>query len=142
MTDGRGEQSGGDGASEADGQFLCSVKPGRNITSQSEDSGEASLSSWCFTPNQPARFTQGESGEETVHKTQQVFNTVHRLVGLVVEVSASRVKDPEFDSRLRRDFCGSSHTSDLKISIQVVTLPGAWYNKVHAGSGWPSVSVL
>ena len=35
------------------------------------------------------------------------------LAGLVVKVSASRTKDPGFDSRSRcADFCGSSHTSD------------------------------
>ena len=31
---------------------------------------------------------------------------VDRLVGLVVKASASRVEDPEFESRLRRDFSG------------------------------------
>ena len=31
---------------------------------------------------------------------------VDRLVGLVVKVSASRAKDPGFESRLRRDFFG------------------------------------
>ena len=30
----------------------------------------------------------------------------HRLVGLVVKVSASRAEDPGFESRLRRDFSG------------------------------------
>ena len=29
-----------------------------------------------------------------------------RLVGLVVKASASRAEDPEFESRLRRDFSG------------------------------------
>ena len=29
-----------------------------------------------------------------------------RLVGLVVKASASRAEDPEFESRLRRDFFG------------------------------------
>ena len=35
----------------------------------------------------------------------------YRLVGLVVKASASRAKDPGFESRLRRDFFGveSSH---------------------------------
>ena len=42
------------------------------------------------------------------------------LVGLVVKASASRVEDPEFDSRLRRgDFSGSNHTSDFKIGTPV-----------------------
>ena len=35
-----------------------------------------------------------------------------RLDGLVVMASASRAEDPSFESRLRRDFSGSSHTSD------------------------------
>ena len=30
----------------------------------------------------------------------------HRLVGLVVKASTSRAEDPEFESRLRRDFFG------------------------------------
>ena len=42
-----------------------------------------------------------------------------RLLGLVVKVSASRAEDPGFESRLRRDFSGSSHTSDLKIGTPV-----------------------
>ena len=37
------------------------------------------------------------------------------LGGLVVKASASRAEDPGFESRLRRDFSGSSHTSDIKI---------------------------
>ena len=37
-----------------------------------------------------------------------------RLGGLVVKASASRAEGPGFESRLRRDFSGSSHTSDLK----------------------------
>ena len=34
------------------------------------------------------------------------FIAVHRLVGLVVQASASRAKYPGFESRLRRDFSG------------------------------------
>ena len=45
---------------------------------------------------------------------------------LVVKASASRVEDPGFESRLRRDFSGSSHTSDSKIGTPVATLPDAW----------------
>ena len=45
-----------------------------------------------------------------------VFNTqpvqCDRLGGLVVKASASGAEDPGFESRLRRDFSGSSHTSD------------------------------
>ena len=59
-----------------------------------------------------------------------------RHPGLVVKVSASRVEDPG----LRRDFSGSSHTSDLKIGTPVATLPGAWH--YSAGTGRPGVSIL
>ena len=58
-----------------------------------------------------------------------------RLVGLVVKASTSRAKGPGFESRLRRDFSGLSHTSDLKIGTPVATLPGAWRYRVSAGSG-------
>ena len=68
--------------------------------------------------------------------------TFHRLVGLVVKASASRVEDPGFESRLRQNFSGSSHTSDLKIGTPVATLPGAWRYRVSAGTGWPGVSIL
>ena len=48
------------------------------------------------------------------------------LAGLVVKASALGAEDPGFESCLRRDFSGSSHTSDLKIGTSVATLPGAW----------------
>ena len=41
-------------------------------------------------------------------------------VVLVVEASASTAEDPGFKSCLRRDFCGWSRTSDLKIGHPVV----------------------
>ena len=65
--------------------------------------------------------------------------SVHRLCGLVDKASASRAEDPELESRLLRDFSGSSHTSDLKIGTPVATLPGAWRYRV---SGRPGVSIL
>ena len=56
------------------------------------------------------------------------------LVGLVVKASAMSVEDPGFESRLRWDFSGSSHTSDLKkIGTPVATLPGACRYRVGAG---------
>ena len=64
------------------------------------------------------------------------------LVGLVVKASASRAEDPVFESRLPRDFSGSIHTSDLKISTPAATVPGAWRYRVNAGTGWPGVSIL
>ena len=42
------------------------------------------------------------------------LTTLDRLVGLVVKASASRAEDSGSESRLRRDFSGSSHTSDFK----------------------------
>ena len=70
------------------------------------------------------------------------FFSLGRLVGLVVKASASRAQDPGFESRLRRDFLGSSHTSDLKIGTPVATLPGAWCYRVSAGTGRPCLSIL
>ena len=63
----------------------------------------------------------------------------NRLAGLVVKASASGTEDPGFESRLRRDFSGSSHANELKIGTPVATLPGAW---VSAGTGRPGVSVV
>ena len=70
------------------------------------------------------------------------FHQTHRLLGLVVKASASRAGDPGFESRLRRDFPGSSHTSDLKIRTPVATPPGAWRDRVSTGTGRPGVSIL
>ena len=56
-----------------------------------------------------------------------VILIIYRLAGLVVKSSAPGVEDPGFKSRLRRDFSGSSHTSDFKIGISVATLPGSWH---------------
>ena len=66
----------------------------------------------------------------------------NRLGGLVLKASASRAEDPGFESRLCRDFSGSSHTSDLKNGTPVATLPGAWRYRVSAGTGRPGVSIL
>ena len=60
----------------------------------------------------------------------------------MVEASASRAEDPGFKSRWRRDFSGSSHTSDLNIGTAVATVPGAWRYRVSAGTSWPGVSIL
>ena len=57
-------------------------------------------------------------------KQKPSFQLAHRLVGLVVQASASSAEDPGFESRLRRAFSGSSHTTDLKIGIPVATPPG------------------
>ena len=67
--------------------------------------------------------------------TRSMVGPTDRLVGLVVRASASRAEDPGLDSRLRRDFSGSSHTCDLKTGNPVAALPGA-------GIVRPGVSIL
>ena len=66
----------------------------------------------------------------------------YHLAGQVVTVSVSRVSDPRFRFPLHRDFSGITHSSDLKIGIQVATLPRAWHYRVSIMTGWPSVSIL
>ena len=56
--------------------------------------------------------------------------------------SVSRAEDPGFESRLRRDFSGSSHSSDSKFGTPVATLPGARRYRVSAGTGLPGVTIL
>ena len=60
----------------------------------------------------------------------------------VVKASASGAEDPGFDSRLRRDFSGSSYTGDLKTDTPVAALPGAWHFRVSTGTGWSGVSIM
>ena len=64
------------------------------------------------------------------------------FVGQVVKASAPKAEGPEFESRLQRDFSGSSHTSDLKTGTPVATLSGAWRYRVSAGTGRLGVSIL
>ena len=65
-----------------------------------------------------------------------------RLDCLVVKASTSRAKDLGFESCLRRDFSGSSHTSDTKIGTPETTLPGSWRYRVSTGTGRHGVSIL
>ena len=78
----------------------------------------------------------GESG-----RSPRFFGT-HRHVGLVVKASASGAEGPGFESRLRRDFSGSSHTGDLKMGTPVATHPGSWRYRVSVGTGRSGVSIL
>ena len=72
-----------------------------------------------------------QSKSESVNTVLTVsLSSRDRLVGLVVKVTAFGF------------FSGSSHTSDLKIGTPVATLPGAWHDRVSAGTGWPGVSIL
>ena len=70
------------------------------------------------------------------------YSFLNHLVGRVVKASASRAEDAGFESLLRPDFSGSSHTSDFKIGPPVATLPGAWRHRVSTGTGRPGVSIL
>ena len=72
----------------------------------------------------------------------QLVKTWDRLAGLVVKASTSGAEDPGFESCLRQDFSGLSHTSDLKIGTPVAVLPGAWRHRVSAGTGQRGVSIL
>ena len=65
-----------------------------------------------------------------------------RLIGQVVKASVPKAEGPEFEYRLRRNFSESSHTSDLKFGTPVATLPGAWHDRVSAGTGRPGVSTV
>ena len=61
----------------------------------------------------------------TVSQYAVMLLRANRLDGPVVTASASRVEDPGFESRLQRDFFGSSHISDLQIGTPVATLSGS-----------------
>ena len=67
---------------------------------------------------------------------------LHRLLGLAVKTSASRAGDTGFESRLCRDFFGSSHTSDLMFDTPVATLPSDRRYRVSTVPGWPGVNIL
>ena len=70
-----------------------------------------------------------------------ICGTYH-FVGQEVKASASRAEDPGFESYLRRDFSGLSHTSDLKTSTPLAILLGAWRYRVGAGTGRSGVNIL
>ena len=64
-------------------------------------------------------LTSGESARHNQDKCHILepglaFSCSYRLTGLVVKASPSGAEDPGFESRLRRDFSRSSHTSDLR----------------------------
>ena len=65
-----------------------------------------------------------------------------RVAGLVVRRPHREQMIPGSNPACARIFSGSSHTSDLKIGTPVATLPGAWRNRVSAGTGRPGVSIL
>ena len=84
----------------------------------------------------------GKTGMCQTVTTTPFLPSSHRLAGLVVKASASGAEDPGLESRWRRDFSGSSHTSDLEIGTPVATLPGVRHYRVSAGTGRFGVSIL
>ena len=77
----------------------------------------------CWTV---AAFTRDGKAQTLSRQGAKVICSCLRIVhvGLVAKASASRAADPGFDSRLRRDISGLTHTGDLKIGTPVATLPG------------------
>ena len=80
--------------------------------------------------------------QELTDATFVLLILINGLIDLVVKASASGAEDPGFESSLRRDLSGSTHTSDLKIGTPVATLSGAWHYPVSDGTGQPSVNIL
>ena len=95
----------------------------------------------CSHKQKHARYLRGCVKLTTTPRAYHACLGPHRLVGLVVKASASRVADlgliPAFPP-----FCRSSHSGDLKIGTRVAILPGAWRYRVSAGTGWPDVNIL
>ena len=79
----------------------------------------------CWATSQQLILINKPQDPLTFYSRSWRTTITHRLIGLVVKASASRAEDPGFDSRLRRDFSWSSHTSDLNIGTPVATLPDA-----------------
>ena len=102
--------------------------------------GSACLGEWIVSENERFIYVTSSSWPAPSHHVALLSRVrvvpylflaqfryyMDRLGGLVVKASASRAEDPGFESRLRRDFSGSSHTSDLTIGTPVATLSGAW----------------
>ena len=66
---------------------------------------------------------------------------VHRIGGLVLGARLDSGRS-RYEPGLRWVLSGSSHTSDLNISIPVAPLPGAWCYRARPGTGRPGVSIL
>ena len=99
------------------------------------------IHTYLHAPPTPTPHTHTHPSTDTYLSTC-IPTPTHRRAGLVVKASASEAEDPGFESRWRRDFSGSSHTSDLNIGTPVATLPGAWHYRVIAGTGRPGASIL
>ena len=100
--------------------------------------------SWHFAVN---KLKAGGAEFETVSAFTPAVRLLsvqraNRLDGLVVRCPPWERKIPGSNPACVGIFSGSSHTIDLNIGTPVATLPGGWRNKVSAGTGWPSVSIL
>ena len=112
----------------------------------------AVVGAWFAFPAKSLIITQNQNVYTYCVWTSELHNSnpsrnydstnMNCFAGLVVKVSTSRGEDPVFESRSKRDFSWSSHTSDLNISTHVAFLPGAWRCRVRARTGRPSVSIL
>ena len=129
------------------GRLTSVVRRSTNERTQTEICSERSETYACSLRSvfvrQSSRGSKNKAGDpnHSVFAASYVF-FFYRLVGLVVKASASRAENPGFEFRLRRDFSGSSCTSDLKISTPVAALPGAWHYRVSTGTGRTGVSIL
>ena len=88
-----------------------------------------------------------------------IFGTVHGTVGRLLKITnctfqcdhyyhyyqgihqgaADLGSIPTFPVQL---FSRSSCTCDLLMGTVAATLPGAWHDRVSAGTGWPGVGIL
>ena len=66
----------------------------------------------------------------------------NHLIDLVVRRPPQERKIPGSNPACAGIYSRSSHTSDLKISTPVATLPGTWRYRVSIGTGRPDVSIL
>ena len=88
-------------------------------------------------------YPKFSSGTDPVLYLVTTSDTCDRLVGLVVRRPPREWKIPGSNPACAGFFfSGSSHTSDLKITTPVATLPDAWRYRVSAGTGRPGVSIL
>ena len=128
--------------------WLAAWRPSNRPSEAPSQPGQTDLLPHLHVPPQSERscrsnlVTISSQSQDAETRSTDPCTDPHRLGGLVVKASASGAEDPGFESRLRRDFSGSSYTSDLNIGTPVATLPGAWRYRISTGTGRPGVSIL
>ena len=116
---------------------VCVAMNGSSILSMRVTSALRTRDYRCYVRKDGVTYTQFSS------MMSGQFSSLHRLDGLVVKTSGSKAEDPEFDSRLRRDFFPRIESYQLlKTGTPVASLQGAWRYRVSAGTGRPGVSIL